>query len=66
VATVSGSRRRTARLVGSPGWDSTRVLLGRHPELVSQVAEDRLARLAESAAEDGDREAAAVYRFHQG
>ena len=35
------------------------------PELVSQAAEDRLAELAEAAAEDGDREAAAVYRFHR-
>jgi tetratricopeptide (TPR) repeat protein len=66
---VNRDRRRIARLVDrlveSPSWDTTRVLLRRHPELVSQAAEDRLAELAEAAAEDGDREAAATYRFHR-
>jgi hypothetical protein len=62
-------RRRIARLVdrltASPGWDRTRILLIRHPELVSHAAEDRLAELAESAGLAGDPEAAAAYRFHQ-
>ena len=66
---MNRDRRRIARLVDrlveSPSWDTTRVLLRRHPELVSQAAEDRLAELAEAAAEDGDREAAATYRFHR-
>ena len=66
---MSRGRRRIAglvdRLVESPDWDTTRVLLGRYPELVSQAAEDHLAELAEAAAGDGDRENAAVYWFHR-
>lgn len=66
---MSRGRRRIAglmdRLVESPDWDTTRVLLGRYPELVSQAAEDHLAELAEAAAGDGDRETAAVYWFHR-
>lgn len=66
---MSRAGRRIARLVDrlveSPDWDTTRVLLSRYPELVSQAAEDHLAGLAESAVEDGDRETAAVYRFHR-
>lgn len=54
-----------SRLVGAPEWNRTRVCSGRHPELASQAAEDRLAALAGQADLDGEQEAAAIYRFHQ-
>jgi hypothetical protein len=54
---VSRGQRRIARLVDrlveSPDWDTTRVLLSRYPELVSQAADYHLAELAEAAAEEG-------------
>jgi hypothetical protein len=41
------------------------MLLRRHPELTGDAAEERLAMLAELADQQEDREAAAMYRFHQ-
>jgi tetratricopeptide (TPR) repeat protein len=52
------------RLVRTRGWHRTRKLLERHPELISQAAEDRLSELAEQADRDQDQESAAMYRFH--
>lgn len=56
--------RLVDRLIESPDWDRTRALLARHPELVSEAAEEHLAELAELAEQGEDREAAAVYRSH--
>jgi hypothetical protein len=49
MAAPSPVARMVSRLVETPDWNRTRVLLGRYPELASQAAEDQLAALAEQA-----------------